>query len=158
MKEVKKILFPVDFSDVSPVIVPWALTMAKKFTSEIHLLFVARDLAYYSDVYVSYVSVENFEQQVVEASAITMEEFINKYFADYDNCKGKIAVGDPTEEILNYAENEGIDMIIIPTHGRKGIERIFFGSVARRVIKMSPVPVMSINPHRQSKESESCSL
>ena len=151
MTEVKKILFPIDFSDVSPVIVPWVLSMAEKYGSEIHLLFVARDLAYYSTVYVSYVSIEDFEQQVVKGSETTMEEFINKYFSEYGNCKAKVVVGDPAEEILNYAENEDIDIIIIPTHGRKGIEKIFFGSVARRVIKMSPVPVLSINPHRKRK-------
>ena len=151
MKEVEKILFPIDFSDVSPVIVPWVLNMAEKFASEIHLLFVARGLAYYSSVYVSYVSIEGFEQEVVKGSETTMEEFISKHFADYGNCKGKVIIGDPAEEILNYAENEDIDIIIIPTHGRKGIEKILFGSVARRVIKMSPVPVLSINPHRKRK-------
>ena len=151
MEEIKRILFPIDFSDVSPVIVPWVLTMAEKFTSEIHLLFVARGLEYYASVYVSYVSIEDFEQQIVKGSETTMEEFISKHFAGHGNCKGKVVVGDPAEEILNYAENEDIDMVIIPTHGRKGIEKIFFGSVARRVIKMSPVPVLSINPHRKTK-------
>ena len=151
MEEIKKILFPIDFSDISPVIVPWVLTMTEKFASENHLLFVARSLEYYSGVYVSYVSIADFEQQVVKGAETTMEEFVNKHFAEYDNCKSKIVIGDPAEEILNYAENENIDMIIIGTHGRKGIEKILFGSVARQVIKMSPVPVLSINPYRKRK-------
>jgi len=151
MEEVKKILFPVDFSYVSPKIVPYVLTMAEKFESEIHLVFVVRGLDYYSDIYVSYVSIGNFEQQVVQGAETTMEEFSNKYFAGYNRCKVKVIIGDPAEEILNYVENEDIDMIIVGTHGRKGFEKILFGSVARRIIRMSPVPVLSINPHRKRK-------
>ena len=151
MKDVERILFPVDFSDVSPTIVPWVMTMAEKFNSKVHLLFVARGLQYYSSVYVSYVSIEDFERQVVEGSETTMDEFIKKHFSGYADCLGRVVVGDPAEEILNYVEKEKIDMIIIPTHGRKGIEKILFGSVARRVIRMSPVPVLSINPHRKRK-------
>ena len=57
-------------------------------------------------------------------------------------------LGDAIEEIINYINNEGIDLVIMGTHGRKGLNRVFFGSVADGVIKMSPVPVMSINPYR----------
>jgi len=151
MKELKKILFPVDFSDVSPKIVPYVFTMGEKFGSEIHLVFVVRGLDYYSTLYVSYLSIGDFEQQVVKGAETTMEEFSYKHFAGYGKCKTKVIIGDPAEEILNYAENEDIDMIIIGTHGRKGLEKILFGSVAGEIIKMSPVPVLSINPHRKRK-------
>jgi nucleotide-binding universal stress UspA family protein len=59
----------------------------------------------------------------------------------------KVVFGDPAEEIIKYVEFEGIDLIIIGTHGKKGLEKVLFGSVANRVIKMSPVPVLSVNPH-----------
>ena len=152
MEKLQKILFPIDFSDSYSAIMPWVFTMAEKFDSEIHLLFVARSLAYYTNVYVPYAAIEDLEQQVIKGSETTMEQFVTKHFSEYGNCKAKVVVGDPSEEILNYAKNEDIGMIIIGTHGKKGLEKILFGSVARRVIKMSPVPVLSINPHKETKQ------
>lgn len=77
-----------------------------------------------------------------------MEEFVAAHFERYPALKAKVIIGDAAERILNYITSEEIDLVIMGTHGRKGLERVFFGSVADRVIKMAPVPVLSINPHR----------
>ncbi len=148
MKTVKKILFPVDFSDVSPKIAPWVLMMAKKFEAEIHLLFVARGYGHLSDVYVMPAVIENIQGEIVKGGETAMEEFVAAHFEKYAALKAKVDLGDPVDRILNYITSEGIDLVIMGTHGRKGLDRIFFGSVADRVIKMSQVPVLSINPYR----------
>jgi nucleotide-binding universal stress UspA family protein len=148
MPEFKKLLFPIDFSEVSPKMAPWALKVAKKFSSEIHLLFVARRLEHLASIYVEQVSIEDFENEVIRGAEEKIEEFANTHFHGYPACKTRVVLGDAAEEILNYVKAEEIDLIVIGTHGRKGIDRILFGSVAERVIKMSPVPVMSINPYR----------
>ena len=77
-----------------------------------------------------------------------MDEFMEDHFREYPRVKTRVAMGDPAEEILGFIEAEGIDLVIMGTHGRKGLERVIFGSVAERVIKTSPVPVLSINPYR----------
>jgi len=148
MNEFKKLLFPIDFSDVSPKMAPWALTVAKKFSAEIHLLFVARRLEHLSSLNVAQVSIKDFENEVIRGAETKIEEFANTHFQTYPACKTMVVLGDAAEEILNYVKSEEIDLVVIGTHGRKGIERILFGSVAERVIKMSPVHVMSINPYR----------
>jgi nucleotide-binding universal stress UspA family protein len=148
MPEFKKLLFPIDFSEVSPKLASWALKVAKKFSSEIHLLFVARRLEHLASIYVEQVSIEDFENEVIRGAEEKIEEFANTHFHGYPACKTRVVLGDAAEEILNYVKAEEIDLIVIGTHGRKGIDRILFGSVAERVIKMSPVPVMSINPYR----------
>ena len=148
MKAFKKILFPVDFSDVSPKIAPWVRMVAERFEAQIHLLFVARRLAYFSDVYVTPVAIESFEGGVIKGWETKMEEFVEMHFEKYPAIKPKVLLGDAADRILNYILSEGIDLVIMGTHGRKGLERILFGSVADRVIKMSPVPVLSINPYR----------
>lgn len=61
--------------------------------------------------------------------------------------KKKVLTGDPAKEILKFIESEEIDMVIMGTHGRKGLEHVFFGSVAENVLRRSPVPVLVINPH-----------
>ncbi len=154
MKDVKKILFPVDLSEVSPKIAPWVLDFAKRFNAEIHLLFVARGLNHFSSIYVKPILIGNFEAEIVKGAETKIEEFANTYFEKYPVCKTRVVVGDAAEEILRYAESGKTDLIIIGTHGRKGLDRILFGSVAERVIKMSPVPVLSINPYRITAAEE----
>jgi nucleotide-binding universal stress UspA family protein len=148
MKVFNKILFPVDFSEVSPKIVPWVSTVAKQFEAEIHLLFVARTFNYFTGIYVEEVSIQTLESDIIRGAEVNIEEFVKTHFGEDTNCKTKVIPGDAAEEIIRYIQSEGIDLVIMGTHGRKGLNRILFGSVAERVIKMSPVPVLSINPHR----------
>ncbi len=56
--------------------------------------------------------------------------------------------GDPAEEILKYIAAQKVDLVIMGTHGRKGLDRILFGSVATQVVQKSPAPVLTINPYR----------
>ncbi|MDY7037905.1 MAG: universal stress protein [Thermodesulfobacteriota bacterium] len=148
MELFNKILSPVDLSEASQKIAPLTLTVAKKFNSEIHLLFVARKFDHFSNIYVAHMSIENFEAEIVKGAEQGMEEFAKEHFSAYPAYKTRVVIGDPSEEILNYVESESMDLLIIGTHGRKGIERIVFGSVANRVIRKSPIPVLSINPYR----------
>jgi len=144
----RKILLPVDLSEVSPKIVPLAINIAKKYESELHILFVARSFKYFDSMYVPPVSIQTFEHEIIKAGEKQIEEFAQTYFGDLPNCKTNVVFGDPADEIINYIKSEGIDLVIMGTHGRKGLDRILFGSVADQVIKTSPVPVMSINPYR----------
>ena len=68
-----------------------------------------------------------------------------KVCASYDK---KIVSGDPAAEIIKSVESEDVDMVIMGTHGRKGLEHTIFGSVAENVVRKSPVPVMTVNPHK----------
>ncbi|NIR13887.1 MAG: universal stress protein [Desulfobacterales bacterium] len=146
MKFVKKILFPVDLSEVSPKIAPYVKEVASKFGAEVHLVFVARILQHFTSIYVPHPSVGKFEAEIVEGAEKKLQEFVQEIFPE-GSCRAQVVLGDAAEEILNYAESEGIDLIIMGTHGRKGIERIIFGSVAERVVKKSPIPVLTVNPY-----------
>jgi nucleotide-binding universal stress UspA family protein len=146
MQFFKRILFPVDLSEVSPKIVPYVKDMLAKFDAEVHLLFVARILQHFTSIYVPHPSVNKFEAEMVKGAEKRLQEFVDEHFGA-DSPKAQVVLGDPAAEILNYVEAEGIDLIIIGTHGRKGLEHIIFGSVAERVVKKSPVPVLTVNPY-----------
>jgi len=148
MKEFKKILFPVDLSESSPKIVPYVTTMAEKFGAEVHLLFVARVFEYFSGIYVPHPSISKFEDEVLEGATKKLKEFKEEYFSDLQDTKAEVAPGDISEEVLKYIQTKGIDLLIMGTHGRKGLEKVVFGSVAERVSKASPVPVLLINPYK----------
>ncbi len=150
MKEFKKILFPVDLSESSPKLVPYVTTMAEKFGAEIHLLFVARVFQYFSGIYVPHPSISKFEDEIVEGAKKRLKEFTEEYFSDFPETKAEVVPGDISEEILKYTGSKGIDLLILGTHGRKGLEKVVFGSVAERVAKASPVPVLLVNPYKVS--------
>ena len=74
-----------------------------------------------------------------------MTQFVSENFEGVET-KAEVVVGYAAEEILEIAAKEDADLIVMGTHGRKGIDRILFGSVAERVVKNSHVPVLTIRP------------
>ena len=147
----KKILCPVDFSEFTDEILEYAVNIAQKYNSELHLIHIIPNLNYFTP-YESFFTPENLI--VVEKN---METEVNK---DFDELMKKINVpakkiiknGAAFVEIINYARTESMDLIIIGTHGRTGLEHILIGSVAERVLRKSPCPVLTVRPRsRQFK-------
>ena len=147
MKKFKKILFPIDFSEVSPEIVPYVISMADKLNAEVHIIFVVRRLESCRRIFGSHAAVENFEMEIVLGAETKMDEFVEEFFKSVISPKTKVLIGDIAEEIIKYINANGINLVIIGTHGRKGMDRIILGSIADRVIKSAPVPVLSVNPY-----------
>ncbi|MBI9085767.1 MAG: universal stress protein [Desulfobacterales bacterium] len=148
METFAKILVPVDLSDASPLMVPYVKTMSTRFSSAVHLLFVARILDYFSAVYVPSESIDHFEKAIMEGAWRRLEEFRDQYFGDIADVRYEVVAGDAAEQIIAHARNRAMDLIIIGTHGRKGLDRIVFGSVAQRVCRRAGIPVLLINPYR----------
>ncbi|QGY39910.1 universal stress protein [Pseudodesulfovibrio cashew] len=145
MADIKKILCAVDFSDYSPMVAEYARQIGDCMEAEILVLYVAPSLSQYVGFHVPPSSIESFVGEIVTGAEDTMSEFIKDNFKDI-NVNGKVVTGYPAEEILSIAEAEKADMIVMGTHGRKGIDRILFGSVAEKVVKSSAAPVLTIRP------------
>lgn len=146
--EFKRILFPVDLSETSAKIVPAVQSVARRYGASVHLIFVARVFDYFTSMYVPHPSVSQFEKEVLEGAEKRLYEFADQHFREAAGTKVKVLAGDPSDEILKYVTDHGIDLVIMGTHGRKGIDKVIFGSVAERVVKSSPVPVMVVNPFK----------
>ncbi|MBU2621422.1 MAG: universal stress protein [Proteobacteria bacterium] len=144
----KKILFPVDLSETSPKIVPFVSSMAEKYDSKLHILFVARAFQYFTSIYVPHPSINKFEDEIAEGARKSLRDFTKKYFKDPESIMTAVVKGDAAEQIINYIEEQGIDLLIMGTHGRKGLDKIIFGSVAEKVSKTTPVPIMLVNPYK----------
>ena len=148
MKKFRNILFPVDLSESSSKIVPYVQAVADKFESKIHLLFAARVLDYIAGFYVPAPSITNMEKDIIEGAEKRLDEFVEQYFCDYRDTRASVVSGDATEKIIDYITSNEIDLVMMGTHGRKGLDKVIFGSVAERVVKTAPVPVMVVNPHK----------
>jgi nucleotide-binding universal stress UspA family protein len=147
MMEIKKVLFPVDLSAVSSEIALSVIAFGKTFDAEIHLLHVAVTMQEVAGVYGPDAILSSFEEEVVQSADRELEKFEQKFFAGYPKKERVVLQGDPVDEIIAYIRAKRIDLVIMGTHGRKGIDKILFGSVADRMVKNSPVPVMTINPY-----------
>lgn len=143
MKEIKSILVPVDFSANSKKVLDSAEYITAKFGADLFVVFVVQSLDDYSGFFIPHMPVAKFEEEMVQGAERKMESFL----AGKKVVEAKVLSGDVGEEILGYADQKGIDLIIMGTHGYKGLERIMFGSIAERVVKSAPCPVMTINPY-----------
>lgn len=146
MKDKGRLLFPVDLTESSEKLIPNVTIMTEKFSAQLHVLFVVRIFQYFSSIYVPHPSINLFENELIEGARKKMDEFMETHFSRIPDAVSEVILGDPAETIVSYIEDKNVDMIIMGTHGRKGLDRVIFGSVAERVIKTSPVPVLVINP------------
>jgi nucleotide-binding universal stress UspA family protein len=146
MKQVKKILFPIDFASNFETLVPWVKTLADKFDATVFVLFVAQDLAHFASFYVPHGNIEEFQKQAIDSAKKRMTAAVEEFFKKFPKLETGVELGAPAEKILAFAQKEKIDMIIMGAHGRSGLDRVISGSVANKVVKSAPCPVLTIHP------------
>jgi nucleotide-binding universal stress UspA family protein len=148
MAQIKNILYPVDFTEHHVKVVPLVLEMVDKLGASLHTLHVVEDLSHYSNFFVPHPSLDKMEGDIKSGAQKRMEEFVRQHFANLTGVTAEVVTGQPAVEIVKYAQDNDIGLIITATHGRKGLEHAIFGSVAENVVRNSPVPVLSINPYK----------
>ena len=148
MGEFERLLVPIDFSEVAPVLANWVKNLAKKLKAKIYVLYVLEDLSAYEGIYVDLKTLGELEETLYEGAKKSMEDFMKTHFSDYPEVEPIIERGEVVETIIEVAKEKGVDFIVMGTHGRKGLDKILFGSVAEGVVKNSPIPVITINPYR----------
>ena len=149
MINIKRMLFPVDFSKYTDKVFPYVLFLAEKHHATVYLLHVTQDLRHHA--YAGPDSPQNtisrLMKELVEAGEKIMDEVCGEIPDAYPDFLHKVLAGEPGEEIVKMVKQEKIDLVVMGTHGRKGLSRTFFGSVAEYVVRNAPAPVLTINPY-----------
>lgn len=145
MPAITKILVAVDFSDHSKPIADYAKLLAEKTDAEILVVYAAPSLSQYVGFHVPPNSIESFVGEIVSGAEKSMDAYLEENFQGLP-ATGKVVTGYAAEEILELADKEMADLIVMGTHGRKGIDRILFGSVAEKVVKSANIPVLTVRP------------
>lgn len=127
---------------------PWVSTFVEKFGATLYVLFVAQDLSEFSSFYVPHASIQSFQEEAVAAAKKKMAAVVQESLKKFPKLETRIAVGAAGAKILETAQKEGIDLIIMGVHGRKGLERTLFGSVADQIVQSAPCPVVTIRPKK----------
>ncbi|QVL49187.1 MAG: universal stress protein [Thiocapsa sp.] len=143
MAEIKTLLFATDFSKGSARACELARSLANTCGASLTLLHVINE---FSDRNARKLSAEVYERLAaeIEKHAVEdMETFRERYFKDMP-VNTEIAVGKSHEEIIRQAKKIGADLILMGTQGRAGIEKMLMGSTAEKVVRSSPIPVLTV--------------
>jgi nucleotide-binding universal stress UspA family protein len=146
MKKIEKILFPIDFAENFETLLPWVSTFVNSFDATLFVLFVAQDLGDFTSFHVPHGNLQQFQEEALKAAEKKMSVTAKEEFKAFKKVEARVAQGSPAEKIIEAAQKESVDLIIMGTHGRKGIERAIFGSVCDKVVRNAPCPVLTINP------------
>lgn len=147
MLNIQKIIVPVDLDKHTTQLVEYALSMARQFDAEVILLH-AVEFIILGEMALGNPTYDDLNANRRE-EAITVLDTMVKGSAD--KCRavtGKVLMGDVVDEILMCAKDEKCDLIIMGSHGKRGLEKILLGSVAERVLKNAHCPVLIMNPYR----------
>lgn len=148
MIQLNKILVPTDFSDFGKPAIAYACAIAARFEAELHLLNVVPDQAMLVP------EVAAFSPESMQAQSESLVREAQRQLAElpgdgWENGKAivrQVRTGPAAIEIIEYAKAENIDLIVIGTHGRSGLMHILMGSVAERVVRNAPCPVLTVKP------------
>jgi nucleotide-binding universal stress UspA family protein len=144
--EWKKILCPIDFSDASRAALETAADLARRFGATLTLLH-AYPVPGYTFPDGSFVASSKMLDELADQARRHLEEW--KAIADTLGLAGVeavTAVGEPAHEIVTWAREKGADLVVVGTHGRTGLTHALMGSVAERVVRRSPCPVLTVRP------------
>ena len=151
MIQLQRILFATDFSDHAERAKLMAQELSARFNAELHLLHVIHDPAVEVPEFAMGLSFPGFVENVgsqrrqlkIEALQ-TLEREVNVSWRQLHSVILDVKFGKPFVEIIRYASEHDIDMIVVGSHGRTGLTHLVLGSVAEKVIRKAPCPVLTM--------------
>ena len=147
MIRLQRILYPTDFSQHSRPACDYACALAEQFGAQLHVLSVVQDMQIVMPEPGSLFSVPAVNMDEARDSAeIALKKWIDPAWVAKNNVAYATRVGTPFVEIVRYAREHEIDLIVIGTHGRSGLVHVLLGSVAERVVRKAACPVLTVRP------------
>ena len=143
--ELKKILCAVDLKDSVNPAVEYAKMLSELSGASVSVIYVVSSRSAYENLQ----DIAKGMRSIWSRARGDMDAFVEKRFPGMD-VNGLIYEGRPAEKIVEIAKELGADMIVMGTHAREGLDRLFFGSVANEVVKSAKCPVMTIRPPKKS--------
>lgn len=142
--EIKKILYATDFSEGSSNSLPYAVDFAKRYGARLYLIHVIYDVVKTSGWYVPHVSLDEMYKDMEKDAKVRLEKSFIDEMRGFKDMEHVVLTGVPYQEISRFAEEKKIDLIVIGTHGRTGLDRMLFGSTAEQVVRHAPCPVITV--------------
>ena len=164
----KKILVPVDFSELNQLVIQAAVEIGEARNAEVDLLHVAEEPhspSYLGEAYAPYGEgygpSTSLRDKLWEITRTRLELQLGgmvRKISTSVKVKTTLLWGDPVKAIVQVAESGNFDLIVMATHGRKGMDRFFIGSVTEEVIRRAPCPVFVIRAKVSEEPVEASTL
>ncbi len=152
MLAVNRILCPTDFSPPSYEALKVAVEVAQHFGAELWVMHVIPPLPPPAPVadstYVPSFDLPLYQQELTATSENALKAVMAERVPPGLTAHPLLTPGDPAREIILAAEEQKVDLIVIATHGHTGWGRLIFGSVAEKVVRLAPCPVLTIKARR----------
>jgi universal stress protein A len=145
MISITRILVPVDLSELSERALAYAVELAEKFSAQLTILYVvAEPAAVLPDMMMPVPVAAADLDDLAAAGRQSLNELIAAKGLGRLNPRAEVRVGAAEEEILDAAADTQADLVVIGTHGREGLAHLFLGSVAEKVVRHAPCPVLTL--------------
>ena len=145
MAEIKRILYATDFSELSAHALHYAAYLARKCDAQLHCLHVVDDsYQYWLSMEVTTIPAGPPVDELLAAARKQLDKFLAGNVPEGVAVKTKVLSGRPFVEIIRFARAQEMDLIVLGTHGRGGLRHVLMGSVAEKVSRKSPCPVMTV--------------
>jgi len=145
MVDIRHILVPTDFSEPAGAALSYARTLANEFGSHLHLLHVVPEPYVYPwGTEISTLPLVDLLTQSEALASTRLGELIPADQAPSGGLTTSTSIGTPVDRILDYIDANHIDLVVIGTHGRGAVGHLLLGSVAERIVRRSPAPVLTV--------------
>jgi nucleotide-binding universal stress UspA family protein len=140
----KRILVPTDMSAFSLAAMEYAASLRLLYASTLYILHVGEDPPALLSLHGA--GEGNNTGRLLEGYRRDLDKFVADNIPADIKITPVVRIGNPADVIRAFAEEEGVDLIVMATHGRTGLRHIFMGSVAEKVVRLSNIPVLSVKP------------
>lgn len=144
--QIARILLPTDFSDYSTAATKYACELAARFDSELHVLHTLEHYLSPTPTFGFGLDMPTFVKESKAAAEKKLTRLIDSSWSVGRTVIRSVIEGSPRVEIIRYAREANIDLIVLSTHGRTGLSHVMLGSVAESVVRTAPCPVLTVRP------------
>lgn len=152
MRKVNEIVCPIDFSPPSNAALKEAIGMAKQYKAELILVSVVEPIV--TGLMLSVYTYQQYVKRLKNTARDQLKALIAKHVPKGIKASAVVRTGDPADEIVRACKSRRADLVVIATHGRRGWGHLIFGSVAEKVIRLAPCPVLVIHPPKKRKTAK----
>ena len=146
MMEIRHILAPTDFSEFSKKAIDYAFALARQFGAKLSLLHVIEVPAFPIEGFVPTGPGTKLLEDLEHHARLDLARLLPQAEEEKVDITRLVMMGNPYRKIVETAEAEEVDFIVMATHGRTGLSHMLIGSVAERVVRTAPCPVLTLRP------------